>query len=579
MMTQATRLIGVLRIMAACGSIALVSLWPASTRADSNSPVAGRIFTIAGALRWTGPADEQGLATSAALQDPAVAAAPDGGYLIAETQGYSVLRVSTSGTVSLAAGRQEFGLPGDGGPATQASLAEPGGVSAMADGGFLVADTDDHSIRRVWPDGHISTVAGNGTSGFSGDGGPASAASLAYPKGVAAMADGGFLIADTDNGRVRRVWPDGHISTVAGNGKHGFVFAGDGGPATLAALSFPEAVAAMPDGGFLIADTVNSRVRRVWPDGHISAVAGNGGDSGRGDGGPATSASIGFVHSVAFLPTGGFLIGGDTGVWRVSPAGIISRIVGVRSGGLAGDGGPVSAANLYGPEDDGGPSVAGLAGGGALIGFGNTVRLIVGPNGTDVLGAAIKPLASVVSRGAYAARIVLTEQAHVVIRLFRSPNGRPVAIAQADRPAGESTVRIRLPRGIQRGVYAIDMRATAGAQTTRAEQYVYLGGSLTTATIHTIDFETIEDELSEDPNAVVDVTRCHQFGPLRVDCAVTGDLNYVWASWLTRQGQLRSRAYDASYVRHAPVFKRNAHWSGPIVLRDLGAAWIPRTGY
>jgi hypothetical protein len=577
-MTRATRLTCVLGITWACGVSVLVALSPSRARADSTSPVAGFIFTIGGALRWTGPADEQGLATSAALHDPAVAATPDGGYLIADTQDYRVLRVSAAGAVSLAAGGQSSGLPGEGGPATQASLGEPGGVSAMADGGFLIADTSNASIRRVWPDGHISTVAGTGTSGFTGDGGPASTASLASPQGVAAMADGGFLIADTDNRRVRRVWPDGHISTVAGNGGRGFVFAGDGGPATLAELGFPYAVAAMPDGGFLIADTENDRVRRVWPDGHISTVAGNGGDSGAGDGGPATSAAIGFVSSVAVLPAGGFLIGGDTGVWQVSPEGEISRIIRWRSAGLSGDGGPVSAANLYGPEFSNYPSVAGLPGGGALIGFGNTVRLIAGPHGTDFLGAAIKPLAGVVSRRAYTARLVLTQRAQVTVRLFRSPDGRPMAIAHANRPAGKSTLRIGLPRGIKPGVYAIDMLATTGAQTTRAEQYVYLGGSLTTAAIHTIDVETIEDELSDDPNAVVDVTRCHQFGPLRVDCAVTGDINYVWASWLTGEGQLRSRAYEASYVRHAPVFKRNPHWSGPTLLRDLGAAWIPRTG-
>lgn len=579
MMTRATRLICVLGITAACGASAVLAVWPADAWAGSTSPVVGRIFTIGGALRWTGPADERALATSAALQDPAVAATPDGGYLIAETQGDSVLRVSTSGTVSVAAGGKSYGLQGDGGPATQASLSEPGGVSATADGGFLIADTLNDTVRRVWPDGHISTVAGTGTSGFTGDGGPASAASLAFPKGVAAMANGGFLIADTSNNRVRRVWPDGHISTVAGNGKRTFVFAGDGGPATLAALASPGAVAALPDGGFLVADTYNSRVRRVWPDGHISTVAGNGGDSGAGDGGPATSAAISFVNSVAVLPAGGFLIGSEAGVWQVSPAGQISRIIHTRSGAFSGDGAPVSGAMLYGPEESEVPSVASLADGGTLIGFGNTVRLIVGPNGTDFLGAAIKPLAGVVSRGAYTAKIVLTKPAHIVIRLFRSGNSQPVAIAQADRPAGESRLTVRLRHHSAPGLFAIDMRVTTGAQTTRAEQYVYLGGSLTTNTVRSIDANTIEDELSNDPNAVVSVGRCHQFGPLRVDCAVTGDLNYVWASWLTRQGQLRSRAYEASWVRHPPVFERNAHWSGPALWRDLGAAWIPRIGY
>src|SRR5207248_223189 len=141
-----------------------------------------------------------------------------------------------------------------------AQLSNPFGVATTADGGFLIAD-QSNSIRRVSPAGTITTVAGSGTSGFSGDGGPATAAQLNAPSGVAATADGGFLIADFNNNRIRRVSSAGTITTVAGSGTSGF--SGDGGPATAAQLNFPRGVAATADGGFVIADTGNSRIRHV----------------------------------------------------------------------------------------------------------------------------------------------------------------------------------------------------------------------------------------------------------------------------------------------------------------------------
>src|SRR3954469_2918896 len=121
---------------------------------------------------------------------------------------------------------------------------------------------------------NIFTVAGNGTFGFSGDGGPATAAQLYNPSSVSPTADGGFLIADANNNRVRRVSPAGVITTVAGTGAAGF--AGDGGAATAAQLNSPTAVSVMPDGGYLLADTLNHRVRRVSPAGIITTLAGTG---------------------------------------------------------------------------------------------------------------------------------------------------------------------------------------------------------------------------------------------------------------------------------------------------------------
>jgi hypothetical protein len=551
---------------------------PAHARdAPAKQALAGRIFTVAGALRWSGPSAGSRLATRAVLAGPHVAAEPDGGSLIADSGDDQVLRALPDGNISRVAGGADTGVLGDGGPATSASLSGPAGVAPLRDGGFLIADSGNDRIRRVWPDGHISTVAGDGEYGFTGDGGPATAASLFNPAGVAPLADGGFLIADDGNERVRRVWPDGHISTVAGNGRVGFT--GDGGPATRASLSAAGAVAAMPDGGFLIADSSNCRVRRVSPTGRISTVAGNGRDVIGGDGGPATSAAIGFVDSVAVVPGGGFLIGASDsapgGVRRVWPDGHISSIVANAHSGPYGDGGPAKTAGLYGP-DESEVSVAALPDGDALIGYGTSVRLVTGPQRTRLLAAAIRPLASVASRRAYRARVVLTRAANVTIRIYRSPTAPPVATARRFAHAGESTVTVRLGRRVTPGLYAVDLSARRGSRATRAEQFVYLGGTVTRRSIRVIEEQTVVDVLSGDPNGSVSVEKCHRFSALRVDCSIEGDFTFVEASWLTRHGQLRSRTYG-----HFPLPRFQLHprrWNGRAIWDDLGAAWNPGIG-
>src|SRR5262245_24685983 len=142
---------------------------------------------------------------------------------------------AATGTISTIAGSDPFGdLSGDGGPATAAALHEPAGVAVTPDGGYLIADAGNDRVRRVFPDGTIRTVAGTGNYGFSGDGGPATAADLQAPIGVAALPDGGFLIADAAAGRVRRVSPNGIMSFVAGKRRRGF--SGDGGPPTATAI-------------------------------------------------------------------------------------------------------------------------------------------------------------------------------------------------------------------------------------------------------------------------------------------------------------------------------------------------------
>ena len=165
------------------------------------------------------------------------------------------------GTITRVAGNGTAGGAGDGGPAVAAQLNVPVGVAALADGGFLVAEYEGHRVRRVSADGVITRVAGTGSVGFSGDGGAATAAQLNKPVGVSTTPDGGFLIGDSLNGRVRKVSADGTIATVAGSGWRGY--AGDGGPAVLAQLRSPAAAVESASGAILIADNEDSRVRLV----------------------------------------------------------------------------------------------------------------------------------------------------------------------------------------------------------------------------------------------------------------------------------------------------------------------------
>jgi hypothetical protein len=311
----------------------------------------GTISTVAGSDPFGDFTGDGGPATAAALNDPSgVAVMPDGGYLIADAGNDRVRRVFPDGTINTVAGTGMYGFSGDGGPATAAALQAPIGVAVMHDGGFLIADAAAARVRRVSPTGIITTVAGTGTRGISGDGGPATAAQIYDPQGVAAMPDGGFLIAD-GNYVVRRMSSTGIITTVAGTGVPGS--AGDGGPATAAQLNVPNAVAVTADGGFLIADTGNRRIRRVSPTGIITTVAGTGVQGSSGDGGAATAAQLNYPAGLATTPEGGFLIAdwfGNRVRW-VSPTGVITTVAGTGTSSVFtnGDGGPATAANLTMP--------------------------------------------------------------------------------------------------------------------------------------------------------------------------------------------------------------------------------------
>ena len=253
------------------------------------------ISTIAG-NGVTGYSGDGGSAIDAELNDPnGVALDSAGNLYIAEFLNERVRKVGTNGTITTVAGTGVAGFSGDGGPATMASLNGPSRVALDQAGNLYIADSDNHRVRKVSFDGTITTVAGNGTADSSGDGGPATGAAVDSPGDLALDNAGNLFITSgsfSGDGRgnvIRKVTPGGLITTVAGNGTAGY--SGDGGPATTAALNAPEVLAIDSAGNLYIADQFNRRIRRV-SNGIITTVAGNGLAGYAGDGGPGVSAEL-----------------------------------------------------------------------------------------------------------------------------------------------------------------------------------------------------------------------------------------------------------------------------------------------
>jgi RHS repeat-associated protein len=297
-----------------------------------------------------------GPAVEAQVPNPlGIDVAADGSIYIASPGDHRVRRVSPDGVITTVAGTGQSGFNGDGIPATQARLSYPQDV-ALGPGGSLYI-VDGTQVRRVGPDGIITTIAGTGSTEFSGDGGPATEAGLGSPFAVDVAADGSLYIVEFSE-RVRRVGPDGIITTIAGTGRAGF--SGDGGPASAAQLSKPSGIDAAPDGSLYIADAFNNRIRRVGPDGIITTVAGSGGFGLGGDGGLAANAALGDPRDVVLGPDGSLYIAQACNhvIRRVGPDGIITTVAGdgiiprgTCTNEFAGEGAPPTQAKLNSPYD------------------------------------------------------------------------------------------------------------------------------------------------------------------------------------------------------------------------------------
>jgi len=295
-------------------------------------------------------------ATSAATPYPRNTAVDSSGnlyYVVGYSARNRVYEVDTSGTLTVVAGNGSIGYSGDGGLASLAAMDNPQAVAVDSSGNVYVADFHNCIVRKVTKStGVISTYAGTPQScGYSGDGGAAVSGQLDYPQGIALDNSGNLYIADTLNQRIREVTAStGKITTMAGNGTYGY--SGDGGPAISAEVHHPYDVAVDGSGNVYIADTSNYRIRKVTAaTGIISTIAGNGTPGFSGDGGPATNAQISQARGLASDSSGNvFIADYENCVVREVSGGMINTVAGQgQICGYWGDGGPATSAALYYP--------------------------------------------------------------------------------------------------------------------------------------------------------------------------------------------------------------------------------------
>ncbi|HTA63850.1 MAG TPA: T9SS type A sorting domain-containing protein [Bacteroidia bacterium] len=309
------------------------------------------ITTIAGNTLIAGPSSgDGGQATAAGFGSPSgVAVDGSGNLYIADSQNNRIRKVDIAGIITTFVGTGATSPTGDGGPATAATLNNPSSVTCDALGNLYIADDGRSCIRKVNTAGIISTIAGNGTYGFSGDGGQATAASLRGASSVVFDATGNFYIADWSNNRIRKVNTDGIIITFVGTGIAGY--SGDGGQATAAQLNKPHIIALDAIGNLYISDALNDVIRKVDTLGIITTITGNGTQGFSGDGGQATLAQLKGPGGIVLDAIGNLYFSdvNNNRVRKVNTSGIISTITGDGFYSYGGDGGQATAAELRAP--------------------------------------------------------------------------------------------------------------------------------------------------------------------------------------------------------------------------------------
>jgi Secretion system C-terminal sorting domain/Bacterial Ig domain len=307
------------------------------------------ISTIAG-IGIAGYSGDGGPATSAKLWGPCrIVFDGAGNMYFTDGANSGVRKINTAGIITTFAGNGTPGFFGDGGPATAAELYNPTAIAIDGTGNIYICDVTNRRIRKVNTLGIISTIAGNGTYGYTGDGGMATDAEIKLPSGIVLDASGNIFIADNGCNVIRKINTAGIISTIAGTGIAGY--GGDGMPATAALFNGPCYIAIDMAGNLFVPDVSNRRVRKIDAMGIISTVAGTGTMGYSGDGGPATAALLNQPSSIGIDDLGNLYIGDvvNNVIRKVNNSGIITTIAGTGVAGYSGDGGPATAARIKQP--------------------------------------------------------------------------------------------------------------------------------------------------------------------------------------------------------------------------------------
>jgi hypothetical protein len=539
--------------------VALASLTLAEPGAAADSIPQGPIYTVAGTTFPRGPVRTGRLATDVPLDSPGpMLALPDESLLIAMSGG-SIVRVTTAGRITPFAGGGN-GLGPEGVRATRAGFDSISALARLPDGSVLVADEDANTVRRITANGRVRTVAGRRgdefDGGFGGDGGPATRAHLDLPAGLAVTPDGGFVIAEANNRRIRRVAPDGIITTVAGTGRN--VHSGDGGPASQASLIEPVAVATEPDGSLLIAEGGGedeprqfraASVRRVAPDGTISTIA--------------------RLPALSVIPTadGGFLAPELINsfnccaerVVAVTPDGHVNAIAGGAAESTAAitDGISAQAATLWLDRIAPGPD------GGLFLADNGTRIRYWAPSRPRRLAIGI-PARTLRTPLRLRVRFILTRRARVVGEARAGGH----VVRRAAMRAGAGTDTLTFPHRLSPGSYDITLTASsrhAAPRKTSDTLRVYPGGVLTAgAARQAIVAQAKRDEALGGGHSSV---RCVHLARRRADCGVRafGLCQRIVAVMLRPNGTLVGRDYSSG-TKHCRVRARPPRHSRPYAL-------------